>query len=239
MEKLLVFIKGANNSYSNTASNLLGVHSVASAKVVVKFKSQDGNGLLDVITLAVTAGKENQMVEKISTNIAGSRSGKLVVADVLNQTGLEPAFITGITSISLGEGTNKIVEELTGAKSLTAADSGKVFMLNAPSSGVAATLPASTAISAGWNCRFIVKAASAAPYRISEDATVDTDVLVTSVVERTLSGNAQVMPYSAGHTNIDLRAGTSVKGDSVTIVFDGVNFYADAISANGGGIVLQ
>ena len=192
----------------------------------------------EVDNLVVTAGKENQMVEKISTNIAGSRSGKLVVADALNQTGLEPAFITGITSISLGEGTNKIVEELTGAKSLTAADSGKVFMFNEATSGVTVTLPASTAITAGWNCRFITKVASAAPYRITEDTTVDTDILVTSVVERTLSGNAQVMPYNASHTVVDFRAGTAVKGDSASIVFDGVNFYVDGIAAAGGGIVL-
>ena len=96
MDKLLVFIKGANDSYANLSSNILGMYSNASGKIVVKFKSQDGGELVDAITLAVASGKENEMVEKISANVASARAGKIVIADSIGQTGLEPAIIKSV-----------------------------------------------------------------------------------------------------------------------------------------------
>lgn len=238
MNKLLVFIKGANDSYANLASNVLGVYSNVSEKVVVKFKAQDGGGLTDVVTLTTTAGKENEMVEKIAINITSSRAGKLVIADSVGQTGLEPSNIIDVYSISLNEGSTKVTEDLTAASSLTAADSGKVFMLNL-AGGFTTTLPASTSITAGWNCRFIVKATNSAPYVITENTAVDTDILFTNAIERTLTGNAQSMLYTAGHTTAEFRAGPAIKGDSCTVFFDGTNFYIDASVKNNGAMVTS
>lgn len=226
MNKLLVFIKGENNSYANLASNVLGVYSNAAGKVVVKFKARDGGGLTDAITLSIADGKENEMVEKIAINTTSSRASKLVIADSVSQKGLEPTNITGVYSISLNEGSTKTTEDLTAASSLTAADSGKVFMLSL-AAGFTTTLPASTAITAGWNCKFIVKTANSGSYFITEDTSVDTDILHSNAIVRTLTGNAQTMPHAAGHTLIELRTGT-VKGDSCTVFFDGTNFYVDA-----------
>jgi len=237
MDKLLVFIKGANDSYANLASNVLGVYSNAAGKVVVKFKAQDGGGLTDVVTLTTTAGKENEMVEKIAINITSSRAGKLVIADSVNQTGLESSNI-GVYTISLNEGSTKTTEDLTAASSLTAADSGKVFMLSL-AGGFTTTLPASTSITAGWNCKFIVKTANTSPYVITENTSVDTDILHTNVIERTLTGNAQAMLHAAAHTTSEFRAGTATKGDSCTVFFDGTNFYIDGSVKNGGAIVAN
>lgn len=235
MNKLLVFIKGENNSYANLASNVLGVYSNVSEKVVVKFKARDGGGLTDIITLTVADGKENEMVEKIAINITSSRAGKLVIADSVSQKGLEPTNITGVYSISLNEGSTKTTEDLTAASSLTAADSGKVFMLSL-AAGFTTTLPASTAITAGWNCKFIVKTANTGSYLITEDTAVDTDILHTNAIVRTLTGNPQTMPHAAGHTVVDIRSG-AVKGDSGTVFFDGTNFYID-LSTKAGSLAL-
>lgn len=235
MNKLIVFIKGENDSYANLASNVLGVYSNAAGKVVVKFKAQDGGGLTDIITLSTTDGKENEMVEKIAINITSSRAGKLVIADSVSQKGLEPTNITGVYSISLNEGSTKTTEDLTAASSLTAADSGKVFMLSL-AAGFTTTLPASTAITAGWNCKFIIKTANTSSYLIAEDTSVDTDILHSNAIVRTLTGNAQTMPHSAGHTAVDFRNG-STKGDSCTVFFDGTNFYID-VSVKQGTLAL-
>ena len=49
------------------------------------------------------------------------------------------------------------VEDITAARTLTKEDSGKIFMLDSAGGAYEITLPVAANLTAGWNCKFIVK----------------------------------------------------------------------------------
>jgi hypothetical protein len=114
-------------------------------------------------------------------------------------------------------GSSAGVKELTEASTLTVADSGKVFMLNATSE-FATTLPAPSNI--GWEGTFIVKAApSGASYTV---------VAPSGAVLGSVSAGAadDVADTSDGSdTTITFVDGSAVAGDYVKLVSDGTNYY--------------
>lgn len=119
---------------------------------------------------------------------------------------------------------------LTAAKTLTEADNGKTFFLNA-AGGFTVTLPANRL--AGFRCKFIVKTAPTTAYVISA-ATADT--IVGSVV--TPATGAADTETTAGADEINFVASTAVIGDFIDIISDGTLIYAYGVCSAAGGITF-
>ena len=239
MDKLLVFIKGANDSYANLASNVVGMYSNTAGEIVVKFKSQDGGGVVDSVALDVTSGKENDMVEKISGNIASARAGKIIVADSIKQKGIEPNIVRGVSSISLSEAAaaTDTIEIITASKSLQSNDSGKTFLLSKVG-GFVVTLPASNAINAGWKCKFIVATPSTgASYRFDVDG--NSIPLLVHATERLFptNGNTHSSFYLENGSTTEFRNGVNAKGDAAEVIYDGTQFIFAANVKSSGAVV--
>ena len=129
-------------------------------------------------------------------------------------------------------------EILTATKALDAADTGKVFYLNAATE-FTTTLPSAAEAGLGWNCRFIVKAAPAsADYVITEKASVDTDKIVVNGINELEVDTGDDGPYSAGCTNVAFKDGVAVAGDWIEIKCDGTYFYVTGQTNADGGIAV-
>ena len=118
------------------------------------------------------------------------------------------------------------IQDLTAATSLVKADSGKIFMLNSATE-FTVTLPAIADAGAGWNCKFVVKAApSGADYVVTEKASADTDKIVVNGINELEVDTSDDGVYNAGCTFINFKDGVAVQGDWVYIFCDGTNYYA-------------
>ena len=119
---MLVFHNGSNTSYASYASNLSSMSSATTA-VTLRFASTVGTTVSnDVVVLTVTAGKEEEVMEQISSVIA-SRPGMTVIAD----DNLGNYLIEGVTavdsiSVDNGAGTFRSLVPAT----FTTADTGGV-----------------------------------------------------------------------------------------------------------------
>jgi len=114
-------------------------------------------------------------------------------------------------------------ETLAAAKTLKESDSGKTFFLNL-AGGFTVTLPPVAKAGNGFHVKFVVKTSPTTAYIISEDTSVDTDVINTIMTSsEDAGGNGD---YDTTHTQINLVASASVIGDWVEIISDGVLFYA-------------
>jgi len=129
-------------------------------------------------------------------------------------------------------------QDLTETTSLSPADSGKVFFLNSATE-FTVTLPSVADAGAGFNCKFIVKAApDGADYVITEKTSADTNVIVTNgIVELEVDTDTDGL-YNAGHTTISFADGIAVKGDWVEMLCDGTNWYAKGATNADGGATL-
>ena len=116
--------------------------------------------------------------------------------------------------------------DLTATTSLTPSDSGKVFFLNSATE-FTTTLPSVADAGAGFNVKFIIKAApSGANYVISEKASSDTNkIIVNGINELEVDDNEDGV-YNAGCTFINFIASLAVAGDWVELLCDGTNWYA-------------
>jgi len=129
-------------------------------------------------------------------------------------------------------------EDLTATKSLAPSDSGKVFFLNATAE-FTTTLPSVAKAGAGWNCKFIVKAApSGAAYVVTEKTSDDTNIIVTNgIVELEVDTGTDGL-VNAAHTTITFADGVAVQGDWIEVLCDGTNFYVKGATRADGGITL-
>ena len=120
-----------------------------------------------------------------------------------------------------------VVETLTGATTLTAEDSGKVFILNA-AAGAVISLPA-VADSAGHQYRFIVGALFA------------TSAWAVRATTARINGGAivnSVFVGSANQNSINFIQTADTVGDFVTLNCDGVNWYVSGVGALAGSITF-
>jgi hypothetical protein len=119
------------------------------------------------------------------------------------------------------------VEAVTGATTLTAEDSGKVFILKA-SAGAQITLPA-VATSAGLRFKFVVGLAFA-----TTDWTVKS---ATNVIEGSVLVNGA---HVAGvdENTISFVASAESIGDFAELVCDGTNWYVNGSGVTAGSITL-
>jgi len=120
-----------------------------------------------------------------------------------------------------------VVETLTGATTLTAEDSGKVFVLNA-AAGAQITLPA-VADAAGQNYRFIVGALFA--------TTAWTVKAASNRIQGGVIVNSTLVP-AADENTITFSASADTVGDFVELNCDGTNWYVFGMGTASGAITL-
>ena len=125
--------------------------------------------------------------------------------------------------------------DLTATTSLTPADSGKVFFLNS-STEFTVTLPSVADAGAGFNVKFIVKAApDGDAYVVTEKTSADTNVIITNGINELTDS---VGPSNTGHTTVTFADGVAIAGDWVDLLCDGTNWYATGQTKADGGITL-
>jgi hypothetical protein len=117
-------------------------------------------------------------------------------------------------------------ETITGARTLTASDSGKFFTLSA-AAGAQVSLP-SVAID-GFRARFTVGLAFA--------TTNWTIKSLTNVIQGSADVNSTLVP-GANENTISFVATAETVGDYVEVYSDGTNFYAYGIGAAAGSITF-
>jgi hypothetical protein len=111
------------------------------------------------------------------------------------------------------------------ARTLTKADSGKVFILKA-AAGVAVTLPTPIA---GFKAKFIVGLAFA--------TTNFTIVATSNVIQGGADVNSTFVP-AANENTISFVATAETLGDYVEITSDGTNFYVNGVGTGAGAITF-
>lgn len=121
----------------------------------------------------------------------------------------------GKYNIINNQGSKYRVTALTIARTLTAADTGSVFMLSG-AAGFAVTLPAVATAGSGWTAKFINTVDFV--YTIVSPAA---DIKAAYLSSTGGNGASNV----AGFATITL-AGGSVVGDSVEIICNGTNYFA-------------
>ena len=140
--------------------------------------------------------------------------------------------------IALGSGTilsgnRRKVESLVTTKTVTVADSGKVFMLNL-AGGFTVTLPSATADNiAGCHWTFIVGTDPTTAYIIAGGTA---DKMAGKVV--CSAGDNEDEENAITGDQMNFVANTALIGDRVDIVCDGVGFYAYGITGAAGGITI-
>lgn len=117
------------------------------------------------------------------------------------------------------------VETVDAAKTLTAEDSGKVFVLSA-AAGAAITLPAAAS---GLCYKFIVGSAFA-----TTDWTI---VAAAQVIQGTVIVDSTAV-NGADEDTISFVASAETVGDHVSIKSDGTNWYVEGVGFAAGGITL-
>ena len=126
--------------------------------------------------------------------------------------------------------------DLTATTSLTPSDSGKVFFLNSAAE-FTTTLPSVADAGAGFNVKFIIKAApSGANYVISEKASSDTNKIIVNGISELETDDGEDGVYNAGCTFINFIASAAVAGDWVELLCDGTSWYATGQTNADGGI---
>lgn len=118
------------------------------------------------------------------------------------------------------------VENITGATTLTAADSGKTFYLNA-AAGATITLPA---VAAGLSFEFIVAATFAT-----------SNWVIASAEGDNIDGSAEVagaVVVAGAEDQVNLVASAEALGDTVILKSDGVQWFVRGVAALTGGMTF-
>jgi len=110
------------------------------------------------------------------------------------------------------------VENIAAARTLTAADSGKVFTID-QSSAYSITLPTAAAAGAGWNAKFILTTAASNAVEVIPNSAEDT--LIGMIASADSSGGESA---ESGVDQLIWASGAAV-GDWAELVCDGLNYY--------------
>ena len=125
------------------------------------------------------------------------------------------------------------IESISAAKTLYNSDSGKVFLITAPSAIYTITLPSASAAGAGFSCKFLVNCAldGTLGYDVTFSDGND-DIMVTHYVD----GDNDVV-YDADADSIAFDS-TAVTGDQLEFISTGTYWFAKGISGVNGGFVV-
>ena len=113
------------------------------------------------------------------------------------------------------------VETINAAKTLTALDSGKVFMIQ-QDSAYEITLPLAATAGAGWHAKFILSEVAANAVTIANNTSEDTIVGTTVGADGGAGSSAE-----SAVDEIVFISGAQL-GDQVELVCDGIYYYAKA-----------
>ena len=115
-------------------------------------------------------------------------------------------------------------EEIVAARTLTAADSGKVFGINQASGAYEITLPLAASAGAGWHCKFVLSTVASNAVTIANNTAEDSIVGMVVGADDGAAGN------SAGSAvdEIVFISGAEL-GDSVELFCNGINYFAKAV----------
>ena len=127
-------------------------------------------------------------------------------------------------------GNKNNVSVLASAATLTAADSGKVFLLVQTGANKTVTLPA---CEAGLNLKFVLKTASTNKWEIVQ-AGASQDFVGGVVCVADVAGDSAV----PGDTLVSFVGGAAVAGDTISLVSDGTVWYINGSFGASGGIVF-
>ena len=112
-------------------------------------------------------------------------------------------------------------EVINAARTLTAADSGKVFGVE-QDSAYEITLPLAAAAGQGWNCKFIVTQVAANKVTIANNTSEDTIVGMTVGADGGSGSTAE-----SAVDEIGIISGAQL-GDTVELFCNGTNYFAKA-----------
>ena len=114
-------------------------------------------------------------------------------------------------------------EEISAARTLTAADSGKVFGVN-QASAYEITLPLAASAGAGWHCKFVLSAVAANAVTIANNTAEDTIVGMSVGADASAGSSAE-----SAVDEIVFISGAQL-GDSVELFCNGINYFAKAVA---------
>jgi len=114
-------------------------------------------------------------------------------------------------------------EEISAARTLTAADSGKVFGVN-QASAYEITLPLAATAGAGWNAKFVLSTVAANAVTIANNTAEDT------IVGMTVGGDGGAGSSAESAVDEIVFISGAQLGDTVELFCDGINFYAKAVA---------
>ena len=170
-------------------------------------------------------------------SVAGSASGAVAPIYVDSDDNRVKAILAGsgsTTEVILQEaGGAGVGEVLITARTLTAADSGKVFFL-ALAAGFAVTLPA---LAAGLNFRFFVQIAPTGDYTIVTPGAPD-QTLAGQIYASSGGDEDSETAFTATTINFIAAAGAGKIGDSADLTCDGTNWYARVYVDTAGGATI-
>ena len=114
-------------------------------------------------------------------------------------------------------------EQIAAARTLTAADSGKVFGVN-QASAYEITLPLAASAGAGWNAKFVLSTVAANAVTIANNTAEDTIVGMTAGGDGGAGSSAE-----SAVDEIVFISGAQL-GDQVEIFCNGINYFAKALA---------
>ena len=114
-------------------------------------------------------------------------------------------------------------EEIAAARTLTAADSGKVFGVN-QASAYEITLPLAASAGAGWHCKFVLSKVASNAVTIANNTAEDSIVGMVAGADDGSAGNSA----ESAVDEIVFISGAQL-GDSVELFCNGINYFAKAI----------
>ena len=114
-------------------------------------------------------------------------------------------------------------EQIAAARTLTAADSGKVFGVN-QASAYEITLPLAASAGAGWHCKFVLSTVAANAVTIANNTAEDTIVGVVAGADGGTGSSAE-----SAVDEIVFISGAAL-GDQVEIFCNGINYFAKALA---------
>ena len=234
--KFVVFHNAADDSYINTVENFRGAKATGEV-VTAYFKSAaadsgtPGVTGYDAIAMVCTNGEEDRAVEELAS--AMTRRGSVItIADDVNSV-YACQNITSVSSITLSAtGNYRNVEAITNAaavtRTLTTAESGKLFTLDMSTvdNNVTITLPlATTAGTAGvyFDFCFLVDCDDDADFILTTGADA---VDFFGVINRGAANSTSLdVNGDASKLTLDANVGQTIQGMRWTVVCDGANWH--------------
>ena len=236
MAKFVVFHNAADDSYINTVENFRGAKATGEV-VTAYFKSAaadsgtPGVTGYDAIAMVCTNGEEDRAVEELAAAMTRNAS-VITIADDVNSV-YACQNITSVSSITLSAtGNYRNVEAITNAsavtRTLTTAESGKLFTLDMSTvdNNVTITLPlATTAGTAGvyYDFCFLVDSDDDADFILTTGA--DAVDFYGSIVHGAANSTSRDIDGDASKLTVDGSASQDLEGMRMTVLCDGANWH--------------